>query len=40
VLVTALIGVLLMRESRTIGRALFGSRKPSAAVVVHEEERS
>ncbi|MGA0067873.1 MAG: cation:proton antiporter [Miltoncostaeaceae bacterium] len=29
VLVTAAVGVLLMRESRTLGRALFGSRKPA-----------
>lgn len=30
VLVTALLGVLLMRESRTVGRALFGGRRRNA----------
>ncbi len=30
VLVTAAIGVILMRESRTVGRAIFGSRRKSS----------
>ena len=31
VLVTAVVGVILMRESRTLGRAIFGSRKEGTA---------
>jgi monovalent cation:H+ antiporter-2, CPA2 family len=31
VLVTAAVGVLLMRESRTLGRTLFGSKRASAS---------
>ncbi len=37
VLVTAFVGVLLMRESRTLGRALFGSRRSAAPAVVNKE---
>jgi len=37
VLVTAVVGVILMRESRTVGRAIFGTRKPAAQPAVSEE---
>jgi len=37
VLVTAVVGVILMRESRTVGRAIFGTRTSGARPAVNEE---